>query len=113
MPSGIYARNNDKNGKHQIIERFESFWGDVQYEDTLWMDDAECRNTDSKLFFPERGRLDDVDQAKAICAVCNVRTECLDFALKYHERDGIWGGTSGRERTKIHSLRNKERNTNA
>ena len=37
-------------------------------------------------------------QAKAICARCRVRPECLRFALATREAHGVWGGTSEEER---------------
>lgn len=43
-------------------------------------------------------------EAKAICSECPVRLECLKHALKYKEQ-GIWGGTTERERTNIKRLR--------
>lgn len=46
--------------------------------------------------FPERGG--DGVKAKAICAGCPVRAECLDYALADVELRGTWGGTSPGER---------------
>jgi WhiB family redox-sensing transcriptional regulator len=37
-------------------------------------------------------------RAKAICAECAVRTECLEFALRVREPHGIWGGLTESER---------------
>lgn len=42
-----------------------------------------------------------VKQAKAICAICPVKQECLDYALRNEEVYGIWGGKTTRERAKI------------
>ena len=41
-----------------------------------------------------------------MCARCEVRGECLAFALATRQLHGIWGGTSPEERT---VLRNKAR----
>jgi WhiB family redox-sensing transcriptional regulator len=38
------------------------------------------------------------DKAKQICAVCEVRRECLDYALAAREVYGIWGGLTEIER---------------
>ena len=35
------------------------------------------------------------------CKTCKVRRECLEYALAYDERFGIWGGLSERERRDI------------
>ncbi|BDZ51496.1 hypothetical protein GCM10025867_37370 [Frondihabitans sucicola] len=39
--------------------------------------------------------------AKKICASCDVRAQCLEYALQNDERFGIWGGLSERERRKL------------
>ena len=69
-----------------------------------WMDDAACKGQPTDLFFPARG--DSTVEAKAICAGCPVRAECLEYALAgaSHEAAGIWGGTSFRQRRKIRSV---------
>jgi WhiB family redox-sensing transcriptional regulator len=69
-----------------------------------WRDDAACRDTDPDLFFPVGTTglaVDQIASAKAVCASCPVRTECLDFALFTNQDSGVWGGTSEDERRKI------------
>ena len=61
-----------------------------------WQAEANCRGVDPGLFYPERG--DDVTEPKAVCAGCTVRTPCLERALELNDDEGIWGGTSGRQR---------------
>jgi WhiB family redox-sensing transcriptional regulator len=70
--------------------------------DLDWQDLAECRTLDTGLFFPERGG--STKEAKAVCAGCIVSEDCLEYAV-VHERDGIWGGTSERERQRIRRAR--------
>ncbi|MDQ6659189.1 MAG: WhiB family transcriptional regulator, partial [Actinomycetota bacterium] len=36
-----------------------------------------------------------------ICTGCEVRSECLSYALSNDERFGIWGGLSERERRRL------------
>ena len=50
-------------------------------------------------FFPEKGG--STREAKKVCRACEVRTECLEYALQHDERFGIWGGLSERERRKL------------
>jgi WhiB family redox-sensing transcriptional regulator len=69
-----------------------------------WRQLANCRGVDPELFFPERG--EPAADAKAVCLGCVVRTECLEHALA-HERFGIWGGTSERERRDIRRQRRR------
>ena len=64
-----------------------------------WFVDAGCRGVDPDLFFTERG--EHTGDAKAVCAECPVRVECLELALSTREKFGIWGGASERERRKM------------
>lgn len=66
---------------------------------TGWMDEALCATTDPAAFFPEAG--ENGRRAKAICGGCDVREQCLEYALKHHPLEGIWGGTSERERRQM------------
>jgi len=64
-----------------------------------WQTDALCAQTDPEAFFPEKGG--STRDAKKICTSCDVRSECLEYALQNDERFGIWGGLSERERRKL------------
>ena len=61
-----------------------------------WTVDAACADADPAVFFIDHGR--PAAPAKAICAGCPVRVECLDFALASRERFGVWGGMTEKER---------------
>ena len=64
-----------------------------------WQSDALCAQTDPEAFFPEKGG--STRDAKKICTTCEVRSDCLEYALDNDERFGIWGGLSERERRKL------------
>ena len=64
-----------------------------------WQERALCAQTDPEAFFPEKGG--STREAKSICQGCEVRSECLEYALAHDERFGIWGGLSERERRKL------------
>lgn len=71
-----------------------------------WQRRAACRNLDSSTFFHpdgERGprRQQREDRAKAVCAGCPVRAECLEHSLRVQEPYGIWGGVSETERPRL------------
>jgi len=64
-----------------------------------WTEFAECQYTDPETFFPEKGG--STRPAKRICAGCEVRADCLEYALENDERFGVWGGLSERERRRL------------
>ena len=68
-------------------------------EELGWQERALCAQTDPEAFFPEKGG--STREAKKVCRSCEVRAECLEYALQHDERFGIWGGLSERERRRI------------
>ena len=64
-----------------------------------WQERALCAQTDPESFFPEKGG--STREAKKVCTGCEVRAECLEYALAHDERFGIWGGLSERERRRL------------
>ena len=69
--------------------------GDAQ----SWQEQALCAETDPEAFFPEKGG--STREAKKICTGCEVKAQCLEYALANDERFGIWGGLSERERRRL------------
>jgi WhiB family transcriptional regulator, redox-sensing transcriptional regulator len=68
-------------------------------EELGWQERALCAQTDPEAFFPEKGG--STREAKRVCGGCEVRAECLGYALEHDERFGIWGGLSERERRRL------------
>ena len=73
-----------------------------------WQEHGSCRSADPTLFFHpqnERGsaRAKRDRTAKQVCAACNVRLECADYAVRAREPYGVWGGLSEEERERIYS----------
>ncbi len=64
-----------------------------------WQEQALCAQTDPEAFFPEKGG--STREAKKVCLSCEVRVDCLEYALEQDERFGIWGGLSERERRRL------------
>ena len=76
-------------------------WAARLIADGAWRLGAACRSADPDLFFPvsSTGKsLEQVAQAKAICARCPVQRECLAFAMRTRQFHGIWGGLTEQER---------------
>jgi WhiB family redox-sensing transcriptional regulator len=76
---------------------------EAEVEVRAWVQRANCIGIDADLFFPDRG--EPTRHAKAVCAGCEVREECLDYALSTGQKFGVWGGTSERERRALRRLR--------
>jgi WhiB family redox-sensing transcriptional regulator len=93
---------NSKNSK-KITSRSRSCRASCRTFDPAdeqdWQERALCAQTDPEAFFPEKGG--STREAKRICLGCEVRSECLEYALQHDERFGIWGGLSERERRKL------------
>jgi WhiB family redox-sensing transcriptional regulator len=67
-----------------------------------WQDDALCAQTAPDMFFPGKGDGATARVTKRTCMSCDVRQQCLAYALaQSDEIDGIWGGTSPKERRKL------------
>ena len=87
----------------QLVDTFGetvgSFGEPDDGEEQEWQERALCAQTDPEAFFPEKGG--STREAKRICSGCEVRAECLEYALGHDERFGIWGGLSERERRRL------------
>jgi WhiB family redox-sensing transcriptional regulator len=68
-------------------------------QDLAWQGKARCLEVEPEIFFPERGGSSKA--ARAVCNDCEVRSQCLNYALQNREQFGIWGGTSERERRRL------------
>lgn len=79
-----------------LIPGFDAMF---EADEEQWQDRALCAQTDPEAFFPEKGG--STREAKRICLGCEVRGECLEYALSNDERFGIWGGLSERERRRL------------
>lgn len=83
----------------------------VDAEAEHWTDRAACRasGTDPEIFFPvsETGMAAhrQVSQAKALCGRCPVAEQCLEWAVRTGEPEGIWGGTTPGERRRLRRRR--------
>ncbi|SRR6266498_75957 len=81
-----------------------------------WAPQGACRDQDPDLFFPVGSTgpaLEQIAQAKAICAGCQVRRECLSYAVETGQDCGVWGGTTAEERRAIRSRRRQSADARA
>jgi hypothetical protein len=78
---------------------------DPAYLPPEWMKSALCAQVDTEIFYPERGDSASADAARRICSLCDVKVQCLEYALDNAERYGIWGGTNERDRRPMFKAR--------
>jgi WhiB family transcriptional regulator, redox-sensing transcriptional regulator len=77
-----------------------------------WRGRAACSTEDPELFFPigtTGPAVDQADAAKRVCASCEVREECLEFALATNQDAGVWGGLTEDERRTLKRARQRRR----
>ena len=98
-PAGADLVRGDLAGV-DVLGAFAEFGSDD--EEPEWQDRALCAQTDPEAFFPEKGG--STREAKRICQGCDVRAECLSYALAHDERFGIWGGLSERVRRRLRRM---------
>lgn len=75
-----------------------------------WRSRGACLSADPDLFFPislTPASAPQIAWAKAHCARCVVRSECIRFALDHPEVQGIWGGMTDNERNNLRRVRRR------
>lgn len=76
----------------------------MAYAPGKWIADAICSETDPEQFFPEKGGSSAL--AKLVCRNCPVIEQCREYAVNSPmEFDGIWGGTTVRQRRELRRKR--------
>jgi len=66
-----------------------------------WRSAGACASADPDLFFPISATglgEKQIGRAKMICAGCQVKRECLEFAMTNDLSYGIWGGSTPEDR---------------
>ncbi len=71
-----------------------------------WVADGLCAQTDPELFFSS-GKGSSAATAKRICATCPVLDACREYAIALPDLEGIWGGTTERQRARARVARRK------
>ncbi len=69
-----------------------------------WQNRGACKDEDPELFFPigtTGPAMLQTEEAKDVCRRCDVREECLEWALENSQDHGVWGGLSEDERRSL------------
>ena len=84
---------------------------DAHREYPDWRSRAACVDNPA-LFFPDDGtspvaKARQIERAKAVCRTCPVISECLAYALRTGEDNGVWGGLDADELFKLRNGRDR------
>ena len=89
----------------------------LQWNTGGWRTRAACRGMEPDLFFPHgetaHEAVEQTTRAKKVCTDCPVRLHCLLYALASHPQDGIWGGLTASQRTRLRHRRLHRRSVQA
>lgn len=69
---------------------------------------GDCTTVDPELFFASVAGSHHSKVAKAVCAECPLEQECFEYAMSVPNLDGVWGGTTERERGTLRAQRAEE-----
>jgi len=75
-----------------------------------WIAGAACIGEDPELFFPVGSAppaAAQIERARAVCAACPVRTQCLEWSLVTCQDAGVWGGLDEEQRRDIRRARRR------
>ena len=93
--------------RYPILERTGDGMTMLALDDLLWYpgegwrEQAACATVEHDVFFPPGHEPADALEAKAVCAICPVRDECLEYALATNQSEGVWGGLDAPERRRM------------
>ena len=79
-----------------------------------WQFKAACRGEDAAMFFApnyfEKRYEKDAreEKARVYCNRCDVREQCLEYALRLREPHGMWGGMNEAQRRALLRVRDRE-----
>ena len=60
-----------------------------------------CHDVNAAMLMPAPGDVEGEIAAKRLCASCAIRVECLNVALHTQHLQGIWGGLTASERSRL------------
>ena len=78
----------------------------INPRESKWWDQGACRGLDAAIFYPDDEA--EAQAAKGVCESCAVKGQCLDHALTFREKAGVWGGATERDRRRIIRQRRRD-----
>lgn len=87
----------------QTATTTQTDWNPADSDSADWRAAGACLSADPDLFFPVSpggAGATQIARAQEVCARCRVSRQCLEFAMRTGEAQGIWGGTTPEERAR-------------
>jgi WhiB family redox-sensing transcriptional regulator len=84
------------------------------YQPPPWLSEGiegPCADADPEVFFPPTYGLacaSEIREARKVCGRCEVLERCLAWAVPQTDLEGIFGGTTPRERRRIRAKAKKQ-----
>lgn len=97
--NGYYPRPAMTGATFTVLEAALQRAGLISDEVLPWRKDALCPQFPAWWWFPDKGGSG--REAREVCAQCPVREACLEEALSDPTLDGIWAGTTVKERARL------------
>jgi WhiB family redox-sensing transcriptional regulator len=78
-----------------------------EFEEDHWTNEANCKGRGSAMFPKRHKDITYISEARRICRACNVKSECLLYALSFPAADmhGVWAGLTPRQLAKEQKTR--------
>src|SRR4051794_10849210 len=108
--NNLPARTRSARSQERPSERFHTPL-EQEFLAMDWRHRSACLDEDPELFFPIGNTgpaILQIEEAKQVCRRCDVREQCLAWALEAGQDHGVWGGLSEDERRAL-----KRRNARA
>jgi WhiB family redox-sensing transcriptional regulator len=102
-PKNVQVTASSRGISEAMMELEDAF--KLADPDDSWVDKAKCHAGDGIKWFPDQGERMQTKIAKEYCFDCQVKAECLSYAMKNEIIHGIWGGKSAYERKIIFKSR--------
>lgn len=78
-----------------------------------WQELANCQGVDPDLYFPEKHEAKRAYAiTRPICATCEVKDECREYAIENRMDSGMWGGMTANDLRKERLRRLRETKDN-
>jgi WhiB family redox-sensing transcriptional regulator len=93
------GNTDNKISRKVVFDDIQTSEEEYVPESDTWMDRANCKGQTDKMFPKGHKDISYIAGARALCRGCDVREECLEYALQFPPADmhGVWAGLTSRQ----------------